>query len=136
MAGLLNRLAPKGYPGQIFVRMLRIDYGTPSIIIQLKILHSWYSRLRGYLPELYGKTDKKMQEYNEVFAPLFDELSIEIDAAYELYDGSFEGQSCNPTEKKILKAMRGIEERLDVITAKAKIIDNIQSEDEESDVIG
>jgi hypothetical protein len=130
MAGLLSRLAPKGYPGQIFVLKLRYGYGTQQLIEKLEILHSWYSNLIAYLPELYGKDDKKKEDYNLTFKPLFEEVSEEIDAAYQIYDGSFEGATCNPSEKRLLKAMRGIKERLDVITAKSKIIDDLRSDDE------
>lgn len=109
---------------------MRYAYGEQTLITRLEILHSWYSNLIGYLPEVYGKSDEKIKEYIETYSKLFIELSVEIDAAFELYDGGFEGQSCNPTEKKLLKAMRGIKERLDVITAKSKVIDKIQPEDE------
>ena len=105
MAGLLSRLAPKGYPGQVFVLKLRYGYGTQQLIEKLELLHSWYSNLRAYLPELYSKNDAKIEDYNTNFAPLLDGVAIEIDAAYLLYDGQFEGQSCNPNEKKLLKAM-------------------------------
>jgi hypothetical protein len=132
MANLLSRLAPKGYPGQVFVLKLRYGYGTQQLIEKLEILHSWYSNLIAYLPELYGKDDKKKEEYNRIYKPLFEEVSAEIDAAYLIYDGSFEGQTCNPAEKKLLKAMRGIKERLDVITAKSKIIDKLDADSGEA----
>jgi hypothetical protein len=118
MAGLLSRLAPKGYPGQIFVLKLRYGYGTQHLIEKLEILHSWYSDLRAYLPELYSKDDKKKDEYRTTYDPLFTDVSEQIDAAYLLYDGSFEGQSCNPKEKELL----------DVITAKSKIIDDLKTD--------
>ena len=125
MTGLLSRLAPKGYPGQIFVLKLRYGYGTQQLIEKLELLHSWYSNLRAYLPELYAK---KPEDYNTTFAALLDEVATEIDGAYLLYDGNFEGQTCNPNEKKLLKAMRGIKERLDIITAKSKIIDDMKAD--------
>jgi hypothetical protein len=136
MAGLLSRLAPKGYPGQIFVLKLRYGYGTQQLIEKLELLHSWYSDLRAYLPELYSKNDSKIDEYNTIFAPLLDEVSTEITAAYEKYDGNYEGQSCDPNEKALLKSMRGIKERLDIITAKSRIIDNLKGEDEEEMLAG
>jgi hypothetical protein len=134
MAGLLSRLAPKGYPGQIFVLKLRYGYGTQQLIEKLELLHSWYSNLRAYLPELYSKNDGKAEEYNKTYADLLEEVSKEIDAAYLLYDGQYEGQSCNPNEKKLLKAMRGIKERLDIITAKSHIIDDMKSDGEAFEV--
>ena len=134
MAGLISRLAPKGYPGQIFVLKLRYGYGTQQLIEKLEILHSWYSNLIAYLPEVYGRDDKRKEEYQTVYAPLFDDVAIQINEAYKLYDGSFEGQSCNPSEKELLKAMRGIKERLDVITAKSRIIDDMKSDGQEMEV--
>ena len=134
MAGLLSRLAPKGYPGQIFVLKLRYGYGTQQLIEKLELLHSWYSDLRAYLPELYSKNDIKAEEYNTTFAPLLEAVAAEIDGAYLLYDGNFEGATCNPNEKKLLKAMRGIKERLDIITAKSKIIDDMKSDGEAFEV--
>jgi len=131
MAGLLSRLAPKGYPGQIFVLKLRYGYGTQQIIEKLELLHSWYSNLRAYLPELYAKDDKKTEDYNTTFSPLLEDVSVEIDAAYEMYSGTYEGQSCNPNEKQLLKSMRGIKERLDIITAKSRIIDDMKTDGEE-----
>jgi hypothetical protein len=128
MAGLLSRLAPKGYPGQIFVLKLRYGYGTQQLIEKLEILHSWYSNLRAYLPELYSKSEEKKKEYREIYEPLFVDVSNEIDGAYDFYKSQFEGATCNPDEKELLKAMRGIKERLDVITAKSKIIDDLKTD--------
>ena len=65
--------------------------------------------------------------------PLFKLLNLvseKVNKAYGLYDGSFEGMTCNPEEKKLLTLMRGIKEDLDVITAKSKIIDDLHSDDE------
>jgi hypothetical protein len=135
MAGLISRLAPKGYPGQIFVLKLRYGYGTQQLIEKLEILHSWYSNLRAYLPELYQKNDSKKDEYSLVYAPLLEEVSVKMNAAYGLYDGTFEGVSCSNEEKKLLTVMRGIKEDLDVITAKSKIIDDLRS-DEEVEAMG
>jgi hypothetical protein len=134
MAGLLNRLAPKGYPGQIFVCMLRYGYGTQQHLEKMEILHNWYSHLRSYLPE---KLAKKQEEYDLKYADLMNEACNAMNAAFEKYKPEFEGlQTCDPNEKLFIMALWGVYERLDEITAKAKIIDNIQSEDEESDVIG
>ena len=54
---------------------------------------------------------------------------MEIDAAYDMYDGVYEGESCTPQEKALLKAMRGIKYRLDTITAKSHILDGMQTDD-------
>lgn len=68
-------------------------------------------------------------EYEFKYVPLLNEVKAEIDAAYEMYDGSFEGQSCGAYEKNLIKAMRGIQERLDVITAESKIVDNVRPDE-------
>ena len=129
MASLLSRLAPKGYPGQIFVLKLRYGYGSQKIIEKLEILDNWYSDLQAYLPELYSKDDTKMDEYNKTFFPLLEDVVIEINAAYDIYDGVFEGDTCSHTEKALLKAMRGIKYRLETITAKSKILDGINADE-------
>jgi hypothetical protein len=130
MAGLLSRLAPKGYPGQIFVLKLRYGYGSQKIIEKLEILDNWYSDLQAYLPELFSKDDAKKDEYNKTYHPLLADVVTEINAAYQIYDGVFEDQTCSQTEKTLLKAMRGIKYRLDTITAKAKIIDDLKTGDD------
>lgn len=129
MAPLLSRLAPKGYPGQIFVLKLRYGYGTQKIIEKLEILDNWFSDLQAYLPELYTKDDTKKDEYNAIYHPLLEAAKAEIDAAYDMYDGVYEGESCTPQEKALLKAMRGIKYRLDTITAKSHILDGMQTDE-------
>ena len=129
MASLLSRLAPKGYPGQIFVLKLRYGYGSQKIIEKLEILDNWYSDLQAYLPELFSKDDTKKDEYNTTFHPLLEDVVIEINAAYDIYDGIFEGETCSPTEKALLKAMRGIKYRLDTITAKSHILDGMNADE-------
>ena len=140
MAGLnrsnIGRLAVSGYPGHIFVCKLRYGYGHQDHIEKLEILHSWYSDLNAYLPVMFkdkpegytepsiNKEDKKVS-----IADLMEDAAIEIDATYEKYDPLFEGQTCDPKEKVFIKALRGIKERLDVITAESKIIEGIKTED-------
>ena len=129
MAGLLSRLAPKGYPGHIFVMKLRYGYGTQKIIEKLEILDNWYSDLNAYLTEQYSKNDEKKEEFNNTFFKELQDVVTEIDAAYNNYSGTFEGATCDPNEKLLLKAMRGIKYRLDNITAKAHILDGIQADE-------
>jgi hypothetical protein len=132
MAGLLNRLAPKGYPGQIFVCILRYGYGTQQHLEKMEILHNWYSHLRAYLPE---KLEKKSKEYEETYAPLMADASNEILAAFGKYKPEFEGlQSCDPTEKEFIIALWGVYERLDEITAKSRIIDDLKADGEAFEV--
>jgi hypothetical protein len=134
MAGLLNRLAPKGLQGQLFVFLLRYDYGTQQIIEKLGLLHGCYCILMAKLPEDFSKNEDKKKEYNDIYDPIIREIANEIDAAYEIYDGSFEGQSCNPSEKRLLKAMRGIRERIYIVCAKSKIIDDLKADGEAFEV--
>lgn len=135
MASLLSRLAPKGYPGQIFVLKLRYGYGSQKIIEKLEILDNWYSDLNAYLPELYSKDDGKKDEFNRDYFPLLEDALTEINACYDLYDGVFEESSCSQAEKTLLKAMRGVKYRLDRITAKSRIIDNMKTDDDESGMV-
>lgn len=130
MAGLLNRLAPKGYPGQIFVCMLRYGYGTQSHIEKMEILHNWYSHLRAFLPEKYGK---KPQDYP--FTDLMQEAFEEMNGAFDKYDPAFEDmQTCNPGEKEFIRALWAVYERLDEITAQSRIIDDLKTEGEAMEV--
>lgn len=136
MAGLsrssIGKLAVSGYPGHIFVCKLRYGYGHQEHIEKLEILHNWYSDIVAYLPEVF---ENKKEEYNKTFSPLVGEVAKEIDAAYGMYDSIFEGDSCDPKEKEFIRALRGIKERLDVITAKSKIIEGMKTEDAQ-DVFG
>ena len=135
MASLLNRLAPKGYPGQIFVCMLRYGYGNQTHIEKMEILHAWYSHLRAYLPEKFAK---KQDEYKTVICGekdgkktnLLTEAHTEIQSLFEKYDPAFEGKSCGTQEKKFVLALWAVYEVLDEITAKSKIIDDIKSDEE------
>lgn len=131
MAGLLNRLTPKGYPGQIFVCMLRYGYGTQQHLEKMEILHNWYSHLRAYLPEKY---EKKSDGYLP-FATLMDEANAEMRSAFEKYQPEFESlETCNPREKDFIIALWGVYERLDEITAKSRIIDDLKAEGEDFNV--
>jgi hypothetical protein len=138
----IGKLAVSGYPGHIFVCKLRYGYGHQEHLEKLEILHSWFSDLNAFLPVVFkGKesdyVDKKdykfvNKEGVQVAASLNDlmgEVGGQIDAAYEQYKPQFEGQSCDPSEKSFIKVLRGIKERLDVITAESKIIEGIKTED-------
>ena len=132
MAGLLNRLTPKGYPGQIFVCMLRYGYGTQQHLEKMEILHNWYSHLRAYLPE---KFKTKMEEYERDYASLMEDANREMLAAFGKYKPEFEGlQTCDPNEKTFIIALWAVYERLDEITAKARIIDDLKADGEEFQV--
>jgi hypothetical protein len=123
MASLLSRLAPKGHPGQVFVCMLRYGYGNQRHLEKMEILHSWYSHLRAYIPE-----KRKKEEFEEVL-PLLEDANKELLSAWDMYKPQFEGDSCDPDEKNFTLALWGVYERLDEITAKSKIIDDIKAED-------
>jgi hypothetical protein len=135
MAGLnrtnIGKLGLADYPGHIFVCKLRYGYGTQQIIEKLEILHNWYSDLRAYLPMMFKKKNGETEpEYKDKYAPMLEDVSAEITKAYDMYQGTFEGQSCSPNEKMMLKAMRGIKERLDVITAESEVIKGIKTDEE------
>ena len=136
MAGLLNRLAPKGYPGQIFVCMLRYGYGNQQHIEKMELLHSWYSHLRAFLPEKYAK---KTDEYKQIVCGeqdgkkinLLDTAHQEIITLFDKYQPGFEDQkTCGGDEKEFIKSLWAVYERLDEITAKSKIIDDLKTDEE------
>lgn len=139
MAGLLNRLAPKGYPGQIFVCILRYGYGNQQHIEKMEILHSWYSHLRAYLPE---KFSKKTEEYKNIVCGdedgkkvnLLDKAHEEMITLFGKYNPLFEGKSCGDEEKEFIKSLWAVYERLDEITAKSKIIDDMKADEESFNV--
>jgi hypothetical protein len=139
MAGLLNRLAPKGYPGQIFVCILRYGYGNQQHIEKMEILHSWYSHLRAYLPEKFAK---KQEDYDKVVCGeedgkkinLLNKAHSEILTLFEKYNPLFEGKSCGDEEKEFIKSLWAVYERLDEITAKSKIIDDMKTDEESFNV--
>lgn len=127
----IARMAISGYPGHIFVCKLRYGYGNQSHIEKLEILHNWYSDLRAYLPVVL-----KAEDYAKDFKDKIDEVAKEVDAAWDIYRPGFEGvESCSEEEKLFNKALRGVKERLDVITAESKIIEGIKTEDAQ-DVFG
>jgi hypothetical protein len=140
MAGLLNRLAPKGYPGQIFVCMLRYGYGNQQHIEKMELLHSWYSHLRAFLPEKYAK---KTDEYNNIICGvdtnghkinLLDKAHEEILSLFAVYDPAFEKADMTTNEKDFILALWAVYERLDEITAKSKIIDDMKADGEAMEV--
>lgn len=143
MAGLsrssIGRLAVSGYPGHIFVCKLRYGYGHQEHIEKLEILHSWYSDLNAYLPVIFkGKEKEYSEDKLYSFAGKSEKVTLndlmidvgnEIDATYNKYEPGFEGQTCDPKEKEFIKALRGIKERLDIITAESRIIEGIKPDD-------
>jgi hypothetical protein len=142
LAGLsrssIGRLAVSGYPGHIFVCKLRYGYGHQEYIEKLEILHSWYSDLNAYLPVMFkGKeTEYKTKQYSQdgtkekvSLYDLMEDVGNEIDTTYNSYNPIFEGQTCDTHEKTFIKALRGIKERLDVITAESKIIEGMKMDD-------
>lgn len=140
MAGLLNRLAPKGYPGQIFVCMLRYGYGNQQHIEKMELLHSWYSHLRAFLPEKYAK---KTDEYKTIVCGedsegnkinLLDKAHEEIKTLFAVYDPAFEKADMTTNEKDFILALWAVYELLDEITAKSKIIDDMKADGEAMEV--
>lgn len=120
-----------GYPARIFFEMTNYGKGTQSYEEKRLILHKWYSHLRAYLAENL-KTDADIENYNNEIAPLFDEVSQHIRLARELYKPTFESlELCDPDEKEFQEVMDGIVERLDVITAKSRVIDKVKPDGED-----
>jgi hypothetical protein len=125
-------MAISGYPGHIFVCKLRYGYGSQSHIEKLEILHNWYSDLRAYLPVI-----QKPDEYSPKFEDLIVDVAKEIESAWERYMPEFESiQTCNLQEKEFNRSLRGVKERLDVITAESKIIEGIKADDSQEMLAG
>ena len=119
-----------GYPARIFFEMTNYGKGTQTYEEKRVILHKWYSHLRAYLAENL-KTNDDIDNYNNNIAPLLDEVAEHILMARQLYKPTFESVDlCDPDEKDFQGVMDGILERLDVITAKSKVIDSERTPEE------
>lgn len=120
-----------GYPARIFFEMTNYGKGTQTYEEKRLILHKWYSHLSAYLQEQL-KTNEQIEDYNQNIAPLLDEVAEHIKLARRLYKPTFETiDMCDPDEKDFQEVMDGIVERLDVITAKARVIDKVKPEGED-----
>jgi hypothetical protein len=116
-----SSLGLTGYPARIFFEMTNYGRGTQSHLEKMVILEKWYSHLRAHLPMLY---EKKQGEYLKDIAPVLEDAAVQITEMNEAYDPIFEDiASCNPDEKKFCIIMRGVFERLDVVTATSRVID-------------
>lgn len=115
-----------GHPARIFYEMTA--YGRPglTLIDNKTILEKWYSHLRAHLPVIYDATDEKRKEYSDKIEPMLNDAAREIQAMDEQYKEVFEGEGMSQPEKDFRRTMRGVFERLDLITARAGIIDKIQ----------
>jgi hypothetical protein len=111
--------------------MTNYGKGTQTYEEKRVILHKWYSHLRAYIPETLKNNDE-IDNYNTTIAPLLDDVAEHILLARNLYKPTFESiDLCDPDEKDFQGVMDGIVERLDVITAKSKVIDKVKMPDEE-----
>lgn len=62
---------------------------------------------------------------------ILGEVALEIDIMYNQYQPSYEGQkTCNPDEKKFLKTMRAVFERLALIVTFSGIADRMMNSEE------
>ena len=125
-----------GYPLQIF--LMRLDYGrgTQSHLEKMVILEKWYSALKAFLPVFY-EDKKNIPEYNEKISHLITTLSESIEEMNLLYDPSYEGLgTCGQNEKTFLRSMRSVMEQADAITAKAHVIDQIRTGDDDGVACG
>lgn len=121
-----SSLGLTGYPARIFFEMTNYGRGTQTHLEKMVILEKWYSHLRAYLPVLY---EKKPTDYNALIAPILNDSAEQIEIMNDTYDPVFENlASCSTKEKEFNKIMRGVFERLDVVTATAKVIEGINYE--------
>jgi soluble cytochrome b562 len=120
-----------GYPARIFFEMTNYGKGTQTYEEKRLILHKWYSHLTAYLQEQL-KTNDQIDDYNNNIAPLLEDVAEHIRLARKLYKPTFESvMTCDPDEKDFQEVMDGIVERLDVITAKSKVIDKVKPDSED-----
>jgi hypothetical protein len=118
-----------GYPARIFFEMTNFGKGTQTYIEKLTILDKWFSHLRAYLPVIL---EKKLDDYNERYAPALIKVDEKLTEAWDIYKSTFEGmESFDPDEKMFQLFMRGIFIDLDEITANSKVIDKEQTPEEE-----
>jgi len=129
-----------GYSGFILYVKIRLINGGQLHIDRLRMLHSWYSALRAYLPIVY---EKKMDDYTKkknwnglTLQDLMGDADTRIKGAYKEYNPIYEGQSCGENEKSFLITLSGIEEVLDEILGITKIIDKQQIDEDSEDVFG
>ena len=107
-----------GYPAQIAFLKQRYGFGTQTHLELRRILESWYSSLRAYLPDVMG------DEYDEKVKDKMFEAALYVEALNESYDSSFEGLlTCNPDEKKYCALLFHTYTCLDEITAISHILD-------------
>jgi len=124
-----------GYPAQIFYEKINFNRGPQLHIERLFILDKWYSNLMAYLP-IYYEQNKDVDFYNKTIFPKIKEVGGDIDATWDLYKASFEGDySCDPDELAFIKNLRVILRKLDDITAISRVIDK-QKMTDDMDVIG
>lgn len=131
----IGKIGLYGYAGDIFVQKMRCNYGQQTFIERLWVLQNWFSDVWAYLPVVYHVYDEgyenKKKEYETNIKPLLIDVQNELDTAFKEYDSKFEGVSCNPKEKEYILMLRGIQLRLDNITAMTKLIDKMQADDTE-----
>lgn len=132
-----------GIPLFIAIEMMLYGRGDQTHEEKMSHLDKAYAWLRAYLPVLY---EKRMEEYTKPrihqrnaagevdvvsVCDLVNEAANEINAMYEKYNSSFEGQkTCNPDEKRFLTIMRGVFERLALIVAFSGIADKMSNTEE------
>lgn len=123
----IGKIGLMGYPGYIFLQKIRYGYGAQRYDEKRTILHNWYSALRAYLPMVYAKRE---EDFEKEVAPALADIASQIKAARLAYRSTFENPAIyDPGEQAFEELLEGIEERLDLLTAKTKIIDKIQNDE-------
>jgi hypothetical protein len=121
-------LGYKGYPATVFIERNNIGVGTQSYIEQLTHLNKWYSALRSFLPVRF---EKDVKYFNKEFSQdliIADQMLMD---AYDEYDPRFEPEErYNPDEADFILTLRNIFIKLDDITARSKIIDDVKTDEE------
>jgi hypothetical protein len=118
-----------GIPALIFFELAHYGKDGKTYEEDRKTLHKIYAYLKTYVPKVTyaGKPD----DYNKEIAPLMKDAFERTEDVRELYEGTYEGKTCNSNEKAFQKEMDGLFEVLSDIITTSKIIDKVKPEGED-----
>jgi hypothetical protein len=118
-----------GIPALVFFELAHYGKEGKTYEEDRKTLHKIYAYLKTYVPKVIyaGKND----DYNKEIHPLITDAFERTERTRELYDGMFEGKTCNSAEKTFQKEMDGLFEVLSDIVTTSKIIDKVKSNEDD-----
>ena len=138
-----TNLGLTGIPLFIAIELMLYGRGEQTHEEKMSHLGKAYGWIRAYLPVLYEKReddyfkpripglDKDNNQIKVSIHAVLIEVAVEIETMYNQYQPTYEGQkTCNPDEKKFLKTMRAVFERLALIVTFSGIADRMSNTDE------